>query len=198
MTFHSSALAIVIGAPLMLIAAVPAPQGTPATTTTKTAPADTTTLKGHMNEHFAHVREVQDAIVRGDLEGAQAPARWIADHEEAAGLPAAATVHLTEMKRSANAVATASDIRVAAAGAASLVAACGDCHASLQVRGAMPGAIVATVAPQGSKQAHMADHQHADQSPLPRPRGSLRRRLEARRGGARGSSARRRHLARSA
>jgi hypothetical protein len=161
MTRHSSALAILIAAPLVLAAAAPAPQGTPATTT-QTPPRNTTSLKEHMDEHFAHVREVQDAIVRGDLDGAKAPARWIADHEEAAGLPAAAAVHLTEMKKSANTVATAADIRVAAEGAASLVASCGECHASLQVRGTMPPAVVvAAAAPPDSKQAHMAEHQHA-------------------------------------
>jgi hypothetical protein len=161
MTRYSCALAILIAAPLVLIAAAaPAPQGTPPATP-QTPSRNTTSLKEHMAEHFAHVREVQNAIVRGDLEGAKAPARWIADHEEAAGLPAAAAVHLTEMKKDANTVATAPDIRAAAGAAASLVAACGDCHASLKVRGTMPAAVVIAAAPPDSKQAHMAEHQHA-------------------------------------
>jgi hypothetical protein len=161
MTHHSVALAIVASVPLALVAAAgPAPQGAPATPPQK-APAQTDTLKAHMDEHFSHVREVQDAIVRGDLDGAKAPARWIADHQEATGLPASAAVHVTAMKSGANAVATAPDIRMAAQGAASLVAACGDCHADLKVSGHMPSAVVVTAAPPAGKQAHMAEHQHA-------------------------------------
>jgi mono/diheme cytochrome c family protein len=161
MTHHSSALAIVASVPLVLIAAArPAPQGPPPTAR-QNPPAHTATLKGHMDEHFAHVRDIQDAVVRGDLEGAKASAKWIADHQEAAGLPAGAEVHLTAMKSSASAVATAPDTRLAAEGAASLVAACGDCHAALKVTGTMPSAVVVTTAPPAGKGAHMAEHQHA-------------------------------------
>jgi len=157
MTHHSSALAIVAGVPLVIIAVAGA-QAPPATPPQK-APTHAATLT-HMDEHFARVREIQDAVVRGDLEGAKTPARWIADHQEAAGLPASAAVHVTAMKGAANAVAAAPDVRTAAQGAASLVAACGDCHAALKVTATMPSAVVVTAAPQG-KQAHMAEHQHA-------------------------------------
>ena len=161
MTHHSSALAIVASASLVLIAATGVTSQAPPATPGQKAPAQTDTLKAHMDEHFAHVREIQDAIVRGDLDGAKVPARWIAEHQEATGLPASAGVHVTAMKNSASAVAGAQDIRLAAQGAASLVAACGDCHASLKVSGHMPSAVVVTAAPGGAKQAHMAEHQHA-------------------------------------
>jgi hypothetical protein len=160
MTHHSSALAIVASVPLVLIAAAgPAPQGTPAATGQK-PPAHSTSLQGHMDEHFAQVREIQDAVVRGDLDGVKPPARWIADHQEVSGMPASAAVHIAAMKSGANAVATAPSITLAAQGAASLVAACGDCHAALKVAARMPSAVVVTAAPAG-KQAHMAEHQHA-------------------------------------
>lgn len=160
MTHHSSVLAIVASVPLVLIAAGSAPQGG-AAPAGQAAPAHTPTLKDHMDEHFARVRAIQDAIVRGDLEAAKEPARWIADHQEASGLPGSAAAQVTAMKDAARAVTSAPDIGAAARGAASLVATCGDCHAALKVSGTMPSAVVVTAVPRAEKQAHMAEHQHA-------------------------------------
>jgi mono/diheme cytochrome c family protein len=157
MTHHSSALAIVASIPLVLIASAgPAPQGaTPDTQKVTKA----TTVQGHMDAHFARAREIQDAVVRGDLDGTKAPARWMADHQEVAGLPAGTETHVAAMKTAASSVASASDIRMAAQGAASLVASCGDCHTAAKVTPRMPDLGIVKVA--SGKQAHMAEHQHA-------------------------------------
>ena len=45
-------------------------------------------VKTHMGDHFKKVKEVEEAVIRGDLEGAKVPAQWIADHQETTGLPA--------------------------------------------------------------------------------------------------------------
>jgi hypothetical protein len=41
-----------------------------------------------MHRHVEHVRLVEEAVIRGDIEGAQEPARWIAEHKESPGLQA--------------------------------------------------------------------------------------------------------------
>jgi mono/diheme cytochrome c family protein len=158
MTYRSSTLAIVAGLLLTaLIAARPLAQGQ-AATTAQQAPAQGATLKSHMDEHFSYIREVQDAIVRGDIEMAKAPARWIAEHPET-GVPANTAAQVAAMRSAANDVVNASDLRTAASGAALLLAVCGDCHAAASVKPKMPpeGVVPAVTGPK----AHMVEHQHA-------------------------------------
>lgn len=121
--------------------------------------APTADVKSHMDDHFARVREIEEAVIRGDLDAAKAPARWIADHQESAGLPAGAAPQIAAMKTAAAAVANAKDVPAAASGAASLVTACGDCHTASKVTPTLPAAVMP--AAKDGKAAHMASHQHA-------------------------------------
>jgi mono/diheme cytochrome c family protein len=121
--------------------------------------APTVDVKAHMDEHFTKVAEIQAAVVRGDVEGAKVGATWVADHQEAAGLPAAGQASLDEMKRAAKAVAEATDITVAAQGAADMAVACGTCHAASASKPALRPATPS--APKDEAAAHMLAHQHA-------------------------------------
>ena len=158
MPYRSSALALVAGCVVAaIIAARPFALGQAATTAEK-APARAATLETHMADHFSHIREVQEAIIRGDLEMAKPPARWIAEHPEA-GVPANTAGQVAAMKAAANDVVNAADLTAAAGGAALLLAVCGDCHAAAGVKPKMPpeGVIPAVTGPK----AHMVEHQHA-------------------------------------
>ncbi len=42
-----------------------------------------TANQAHMYAHFDRTREVHDALVRGNLEGARRGAQWLATHQEA-------------------------------------------------------------------------------------------------------------------
>jgi hypothetical protein len=113
----------------------------------------------HMDDHFTKVTEVHDAIIRGDLEAAREPARWIADHQETAGLPAASQPSVDDMKKAARQVADAADIKTAAQGASAMAIACGTCHAATNTKPKMPAEAAAP--PKDETAAHMLAHQHA-------------------------------------
>jgi cytochrome c553 len=112
-----------------------------------------------MNDHFTRVRAVEEAVIRGDLEGAKEPAQWIAEHQETSGLPPAAAPQLTAMKDAARAVASAADLPAAAKASAAMVGSCGDCHAASNVKAAVPLAMVGEAKP--GAPSHMAEHQYA-------------------------------------
>lgn len=116
-------------------------------------------VPAHMSDHFTKVREVEDAIIRGDLEAAKTPARWIADHQETEGLPPGTERQVKEMKAAAASVANADNIGTASIVAASMVGACGACHAAARVSPKLPA-----MSADGSgteRQLHMRDHQRA-------------------------------------
>jgi hypothetical protein len=112
-----------------------------------------------MQEHFAKVREVEEAIIIGDIAAARTPALWLADHQPAAGFPPATGQPLTEMRAAARTVATTGDIQEAAMGAANLVGSCGRCHSAAKVEPKVPPA--AEVAARKGQSGHMLDHQSA-------------------------------------
>ena len=150
-----SFLFLALVAALVLIACGKAPE--PAVQ--QPPPATPAEVRQHMGDHFGKVREVEEAVIRGDLEGAKAPALWIADHQEITGLPPGTESRVVEMKASARSVANADNIANAGIAAAGLVGACGGCHATAKV--------YPTIA-QGQEQTarakrpdHMLDHQYA-------------------------------------
>ena len=121
-------------------------------------PAAVPITPAHMAEHFSKVREVEDAIIRGDLDAAKAPARWLADHQEVAG--AAGTERpLKDMKAAAQSVATTDTIDNAANAAAGLVGACGSCHAASKVEPKLPPVAARTA--RSDRARHMLEHQVA-------------------------------------
>jgi cytochrome c553 len=112
-----------------------------------------------MQEHFAKVREVEEAIIRGDIEAAKTPALWIADHQTAAGFPPHTERPLQDMKAAARSVAATEDINNAAQAAANLVGACGSCHSAAKVEPKMPPPPERTATAERAR--HMLEHQMA-------------------------------------
>ncbi len=112
-----------------------------------------------MAGHFGKVRELEEAVIRGDLESAKAAAQWIAEHQEAAGLPAGTESYVTAGKNAARAVAASASLGNAGLAGAFAVAACGDCHAALKVTPKMPEVSAPPALP--TTAAHMLAHQYA-------------------------------------
>jgi len=94
------------------------------------AACSTVSTQEHMLEHFERSDEVQRAIIRGDLEAARAPARWLAEHEHM-DLPPSSVVPLEGFRSAARDVAEAPDLEAAAMAAAWAHRACGACHEAL-------------------------------------------------------------------
>lgn len=113
----------------------------------------------HMGDHFSNVATVQNAVVRGDLEGVRESARWIADHEKGQGLPPTADSYLAAMKNLARQTAEAKDLAGAAQAASMMATTCGTCHAATRVKPTMPVAAPAQAA--NPTASHMIDHQFA-------------------------------------
>src|SRR4029453_15622507 len=67
----------------------PVPQG---------QPQPTPELRPHMREHFAKGAAIRDAVIRADLEGVRAPAKWLADHPQE-DVPESAQPNVLEMRR---------------------------------------------------------------------------------------------------
>jgi hypothetical protein len=134
----------------------PPPAEQASVTAQVSAPADTA---ARMTEHFGKVRELEEAIIRGDLESAKTAAQWIAEHQTAAGAPAGTEGFVTATKNAARAVAATESLGHAGIAAAFAVAACGECHAAAKVVPKMPDAGQAPVLP--GTATHMRAHQRA-------------------------------------
>jgi hypothetical protein len=93
-----------------------------------------------MAGHFGKVRELEEAVIRGDLDAAKAAAQWIAEHQETAGLPAGTEAYVVSTRNAAGAVAASASLGNAGVAAAFAVAACGECHAAAKVTPKMPEA----------------------------------------------------------
>lgn len=113
----------------------------------------------HMGEHFSSVVTIQNAVIRGDLEGVRESARWIADHEKGQGLPPTADSYLAAMKNLARQTAEAKDLAGAAQAASMMATTCGTCHAATRAKPAMP--VAAPSQPENPTASHMIDHQMA-------------------------------------
>jgi cytochrome c553 len=123
------------------------------------APAGVPNTPEHMVEHFTRVREVEEAIIRGDLDDAKAPAQWIADHQETTGFPDGTQTPIMEMKAAAKSVATADNLGNAAVAAAHLVGTCGTCHTAAKVSPKLPP--IGQDPTGKGRGRHMLEHQHA-------------------------------------
>jgi hypothetical protein len=132
----------------------------PAEQTPPAAPAQpAVSASEHMKEHFEKFRELEEAIIRGDIESARAPAQWIAEHQEVAGLPEGTENYVTEMRSAAKAVAASNDIGNAAVASAKAIATCGGCHAAAKVTPPLPEA--SAVSDMAGAAGHMHGHQQA-------------------------------------
>jgi hypothetical protein len=112
-----------------------------------------------MAAHFGKVRELEEAIIRGDLESAKAAAQWIAEHQEAAGFPAGTESYVTATKNAARAVAASASLGNAGLAAAFAVTACGECHAAAKVTPKMPEVSAPSTLPAAA--ARMLAHKYA-------------------------------------
>jgi cytochrome c553 len=112
-----------------------------------------------MAGHFGKVRELEEAVIRGDLEGAKAAAQWIAEHQETTGLPAGTESYVKATTNASRAVAASASLGNAGVAAAFAVAACGECHAAAKVTPKMPEVSVPQALP--STAALMLAHKHA-------------------------------------
>jgi hypothetical protein len=137
--------------------------GTPQPPAEQAKPAESAApavdVASHMHEHLARVTSMQEAVVRGDMEAAVEPARWIADHQETAGLSAGTEAAVADMKKSAGVVAEARDLKNAATATAMTISYCGTCHTAAKVTPVM--AEMAKPAAAGPMAAHMLEHQWA-------------------------------------
>ena len=148
----------VIGLIILAACGSPPPAEKPAEAAQPAAPP-AVDVKQHMAEHFAKATDVQAAIVRGDVPAAKEQAKWLAEHQEITGLPAAGVGGVQEMQRAAKAVVEATDVKAAARGAADMAAACGTCHGATNAKPALPAS---PDKPAATKTAvHMHAHQHA-------------------------------------
>ena len=59
-----------------------------------------------MREHFSKGAAMRDAVIRADLDGVRAPAKWLAEHPQD-DLPESAQPNILEMRRLAAEVAAA-------------------------------------------------------------------------------------------
>jgi cytochrome c553 len=112
-----------------------------------------------MASHFGRVRDLEEAVIRGDLESAQEAAQWIAEHQEVAGLPAGTESYATATRNAARAVAASASLGNAGVAAAFAVAACGECHAAAKVTPKMPELSAPQSVP--GVAAHMLAHKYA-------------------------------------
>jgi hypothetical protein len=113
----------------------------------------------HMQEHFAHVERVRDAVMAGDLDAARRPAEWLAGHEVMDGIPTGWEQHVTQMRRLAQMVVDAQDFAAAASATADMGGLCGGCHQSLD-EGAQ-FTIVVVPSEESGVIAHMLRHEWA-------------------------------------
>jgi len=92
-----------------------------------------TELTKDMHERLGRVTVIQHAVIRGDLEAAAEPAKWIVDQQDTAGFPAESAKYITDMKKFAANVAAAKDVPAAATSTAMMISYCGACHSAAKV-----------------------------------------------------------------
>jgi hypothetical protein len=115
--------------------------------------------QGHMQVHFGEAMAVHEAVIRGDLAAARAPAAWLATHDAPASLPSGSAPFVAAMREAARQTAAASTVQEAAMGAAAMLKTCGDCHRGL---GTVPPPPLAAPPPEvHGVVGHMLGHQRA-------------------------------------
>jgi hypothetical protein len=110
-----------------------------------------------MHEQLRAVTTLQAAVVRGDLEAVRAPALLLTRFALPAGLENALK-HAQKINAEARAALAARDVTSAATATARMLAACGDCHRSVDTT---PGLSTPGWPSIGGTVGHMLDHQRA-------------------------------------
>lgn len=121
-------------------------------------PGSNPALAQHMREHFQRVGDVENAVIRGDLDAVREPATWLASHDSSIELGKASASQVATLKGAARKAADAKDIPTAAAATSQMIAACGDCH---RAAGVVPAPRQPEAAPIGGPVGHMLEHKVA-------------------------------------
>jgi mono/diheme cytochrome c family protein len=87
----------------------------------------------HMHDHYDAVIKIQSAVIAGSLEGTREPAKWLAEHQAPAGMPAQWAEHTEAMRAAARDTLEAQDLTAAATATSRLGLACGGCHVANNV-----------------------------------------------------------------
>ena len=98
-----------------------------------TAAAEPADIAEHMHYHHDAMIDIQQAIIAGSLDDARDPARWLLEHDQPAGLPAAGNDFVVAMREAAEIVRNAEDLETAAEAASQMGLACGNCHLASDV-----------------------------------------------------------------
>jgi len=112
-----------------------------------------------MHDNLDRVTVMHAAVLRGDLEAAVEPAKWLAERQPTTGLPAGMESILADMKQQASVVAGATDPKHAATATAMVVSYCGTCHKAAQYTPDIPEPVKPVAA--GGLSASMLEHQWA-------------------------------------
>lgn len=115
--------------------------------------------EAHMSAHYSMATAARDALFRGNLDAAQEPLRWLAEHDSHPGIPIESMPYVMEMKGAARVALNAGDVRGAAYGLATVATICGECHGALKT-----GPSFATPPPPDDREGvgwHMARHRWA-------------------------------------
>lgn len=92
------------------------------------AEIDKAELAKHMREHQAYAKTLQLAVVRGDLDAAHKPAKWLAEHDVKAELPEILRPQLDAMQKLAANIMEDEDSVSAAQHLGAMATTCGGCH----------------------------------------------------------------------
>lgn len=82
----------------------------------------------HMHGHLDQISAVKAAVIAGDLEASREPARWLAEHDEPAGMPAGWAPYVNSMQAQARVAASAVNLETVAVAVSEIARSCGDCH----------------------------------------------------------------------
>lgn len=137
----------------------PAPAEKPAATPAAETPKPASAVTKDMHDELGRVAYIQRAVVRGDLESAVEPAKWLVDHPDTPGLPADTASYVKDIKKFAGNVAAAKNLAGAASSTAMMVSYCGACHVAAKVTPALPEVPKPTLT--SGAVAHMLEHQWA-------------------------------------
>lgn len=123
------------------------------------AAADSGSVLDHMHDHYDAVLEIQAAVIAGSLDRVREPARWLAEHEAPANLPAGAGKFVDAMRAAAREALAAEDLATAATATTRLGLACGGCHSANNVTIEFESA--SRPSDKDKPKAHMQRHQWA-------------------------------------
>jgi len=152
----SAAVALAVTTLLAACGGSPQPSGTAAGAQT---PPQADVVK-HMHDHLAQVEEVQQAVVRGDLDDARAAAKQFAEHQVLEGMPSTVKPAIADMLQAAQTVSTAGDLKAAGEGTGAMVTACGSCHRAMSASPGFPAPPEPAKAASPTT-ARMLEHQQA-------------------------------------